>query len=302
MTFISLKTIAGSVSALTLIACGGGGGGSSTPTPTPTPVADTTAPAVAFSPTTLTVESEATGTSTLTATDAVGVTTGPTVTCTNGGSFNVSTNTFTAAAVSSDTQSVCTATAGDAAGNQGTATLTVTMTAPVPDTTAPVVTFAPATLTVQSGQTGTSTLTATDNRGVTTGPTVICTNGGSFDVSTNTFTAATVTSETQSVCTATAGDAAGNEGTAILTVTMTPAPVSTNVTVFGKLTYDRVPFPSNATTGLDYDNIVQLPIRQATVELVNAQGAVIDSTISDDAGDYSFTVESGQDVRVRVRS
>lgn len=289
-------------SALLLSACGGGGGGGSTPVTPPTPVADTTSPAVAFSPTTLSVESDATATSTLTATDAVGVTTGPTVTCTNGGSFNVGTNEFTAATVTAETVSVCTATASDAAGNEGSATLTVTMTVPVPDTTAPVVAFSPATLSVESGQTGNSTLTATDDTAVTTGPTVSCTNGGSFNVSTNVFTAATVTAETESVCTATASDDAGNEGTGTLTVTMTPAPVATNVTVSGKLTYDRVPFPEGATSGLDYDNIVQLPIRQAPVELLNAAGAVIDNTVSDDNGDYSFTVLSGTEVRVRVRS
>lgn len=289
-------------SALLLSACGGGGGGGSTPTPPPTPVADTTAPAVAFSPTTLTVESEAAGASTLTATDAVGVTTGPTVTCTNGGSFNVATNEFTSAAVTAVTESVCTATASDAAGNEGTATLTVTMTVPVPDTTAPVVEFSPATLTVESGQNGNATLTATDNRAVTTGPTVACTNGGNFNVSTNVFTAATVTTETQSVCTAMASDDAGNEGTGTLTVTMSPTPVATTVTLSGNLTYDRVPFPASATSGLDYDNIVEMPIRQAPVQLLNAAGAVIDSTVSDDNGAYSFTVLSGTEVRVRVRS
>ncbi|MEP3653711.1 MAG: hypothetical protein ABJO36_02345 [Litorimonas sp.] len=298
-TYLPTLSIA---SALLLSACGGGGGGSSsTPTPPTPPVADTTAPALAFSPSRLSVESEATGSSTLTATDAVGITVGPTVDCTNGGSFDVATNTFTAATVTADTESVCTATASDAAGNEGTATLTVTMTVPVPDTTAPVVTFNPATLSVESGQTGSSNLTATDDTAVTTGPTVSCTNGGSFNVATNVFTAATVTANTESVCTATASDAAGNEGTGTLTVTMTPAPVSMDVIVSGKLTYDRVPL-NTTTSALNYDAIVQSPIRQAPVELLNASGTVLQSTVSDDNGDYSFTVESGQDVRVRVRS
>lgn len=287
-------------SVLLLSACGGGGGGSSAPT-SPTPVVDRIAPALAFSPTRLTVESETTGNSTLTATDNVRITVGPTVNCTNGGSFNVATNIFTAAAVSADTESVCTATASDAAGNQGSATLTVTMTVPVPDTEAPVLEFSPATLTVESGQTGTSTLTATDNRAITVGPSVSCTNGGSFNVTTNVFTAAAVTENTESVCIATASDEAGNEGTGTLTVTMTPAPVTMDVTVSGKLTYDRVPF-NTATNGLDYTSITRMPIRQAPVELLNAAGTVLDSTVSDDAGNYSFTVESGQTVRVRVRS
>ena len=270
MTYLPTLSLA---SALLLSACGGGGGGGTTstpppPPPPPPPAADTTAPAVSFSSTTLSVESGDTGTSTLTATDAVGITVGPDVDCTNGGSFDVATNVFTAAAdLTENTESICTATASDAAGNQGSATLTVTMT---PDTTAPVLTFTPATLVVESGMTGSATLTVTENATAA----VSCTNGGSFDVATNVFTAATVTENTESVCTATASDAAGNEGMATLTVTMTPTPVASNVTVSGKLTYDRVPLnPVNPNaTGLDYDAIVQMPIRQAPVDLLDANG------------------------------
>ena len=282
-------------------AAGNTGTATLTVTMTPPPP-DTTAPTVSFSPATLTVESEQTGSSTLTAIDAVGVTSGPTVTCTEGGSFDVATNIFTAAIVTENTTSVCTATAGDDAGNSGTGLLTVTMTPPPPpDTEAPVLAFSPATVSVQFGRTIPSTLTATDNVGIATGPTVTCTNGGTFDVTTNRFRPADVAVETESICTATAIDAAGNEGTAILTATMRPAPPTADVTVSGKLTYDRVPFASSGN-GLDYDSIVQLPIRQAPVELLDDSGNVLDSTVSDDNGDYSFTVESGLDVRVRVRS
>lgn len=119
------------VAALTLVtvflqACGGGDGG--TISPPPPPPADTTAPSVSFNPIALTVESGQTGTSTLTATDNVGVTTGPTVECTNGGSFSGSI--FTSPNVTAMTTSICTATASDAAGNSGSATLTVTIPQP----------------------------------------------------------------------------------------------------------------------------------------------------------------------------
>jgi hypothetical protein len=230
------------------------------------------------------------------------VTSGPTVTCTNGGNFAVTTNTFTAAAVTENTTSVCTATAGDAAGNTGTATLTVTMTPPPPpDTTAPVLTFNPATLTVASGSTGTSTLTVTDEGGVSATPTASCTNGGDYNVTSGVFTPANVTANTTSVCTVTATDDGGNVGTGTLTVTMTPAPAATTVTLSGKLTYDRVPL-NTLTNGLDYNNTIELPIRQAPVELLSSTGTVLGSTVSDDNGDYSFTVEAGENVRVRVRS
>lgn len=133
MTFKSNIFISAAIGALVVSGCGGGGSSSSSSnnsgSTTPPPVADTTAPSVSFSPTSLTIESAMTGESTLTATDSVGVTSGPTVTCTNGGSFSGST--FTAPTVTLDTTSVCTATAGDAAGNDGTATLTVSITAPL---------------------------------------------------------------------------------------------------------------------------------------------------------------------------
>lgn len=220
MSFRANIYITAAISVLILSGCGGGGSsGSVTPSapPTPTPpAADTTVPSISFSPANLEVESGMSGTSTVTATDNLGVTTGPSVECTNGGSFSGST--FTAPAVSVDTTSVCTATAGDAAGNESTAILTVSIT-PI-DTEAPSVSFSPDNVTVESGMTVVSTLTTNDNVGVTTGPSIECTNGGSF--SDSTFTAPAVTTNTTSICTATAIDAAGNVGNAALTVSITP--------------------------------------------------------------------------------
>jgi len=89
------------------------------------------------------------------------------------------------------------------------------------DTTPPSVSFSPAALTVTGGQTGTSTLSVSDNAGITAGPTVSCTNGGTFSGST--FTAPNVTVNTTSICTASASDAAGNSASATLTVTIEPA-------------------------------------------------------------------------------
>lgn len=126
--YFQTKTIfLSTVCALALSACGGGGG-SDSGTTTPPPAADSTPPSVSFNPANLSLQSGMNVEATITATDNVGVTTGPTVTCTNGGSFSGST--FTAPAVTSETTSVCTATAGDAAGNSGSATLTVTITPP----------------------------------------------------------------------------------------------------------------------------------------------------------------------------
>ena len=289
-----LNTTAITLSAIVIVSCGGGSGGSSSPPPPPPPPPppDTSAPAVSFSPSALTVVSTGTGASSLTATDNVAVTSGPMVSCTNGGTFSA--GTFTAPAVTSTTTSECTATASDAAGNQGSATLTVTIN---PDTAAPVVTFSPATLTVASAQTASVSLTATDNAGVTSGPTVSCTNGGSF--SSGTFTAPTVTANTTVVCTATASDAAGNSSNATLTVTVTPPPAG--VTIDGKITYDLVPF-NTSTNGLNYNGTTQAPAPGITVEAQNSNGTVLATDTTDANGDYSFTVNPNTDLRIVAKA
>ena len=128
MGFKSKLCLYAAIGALVLSACGGSSGNSNSGSTTP-PAVDTIAPSVSFNVASLTVESGMTGVSNLTATDNVGVTTGPTVTCTNGGSFSGSI--FTAPIVTSDVMSVCTAIAGDAAGNEGTGSLNVTITAPI---------------------------------------------------------------------------------------------------------------------------------------------------------------------------
>jgi len=280
-THLSTLSIA---SALLLSACGGGGGSSSGGVGGGggTPVADTFAPSVSFNPSTLSVVSETTASSTLSASDANGIASGPTVTCTAGGDFNIGTNTFTAAAVTTNTTSVCTAVASDPTGNQGSATLTVTMTPPPPpDTSAPVITFNPPSLTVASGSTATAILTVTDAGGVSATPTASCTDGGTYDVNTGVFTPPDVTSQTTVVCTISVTDDAGNVGTSTFDAIVSPAPVAAAASLSGTLTYDRVPLNQDLIqgvffSGLNFDATVQMPIRQSIL--------------------------SGQSVRVRVRS
>jgi hypothetical protein len=67
------------------------------------------------------------------------------------------------------------------------------------------------------------------------------------------------------------------------------------------LTFERVPINA-ATDGLDYNNSFPEPIRQATVELLDSAGAVLDSTTSNDEGFYSFTVTSDTVVTVNVKA
>jgi len=170
---------------------------------------------------------------------------------------------------------------------------------PTGDRQAPSVSFSPATLTLGSEETGASTVTATDNTAVTTGPSVTCTNGGSF--TNGVFTAPRTGLNITSICTATAGDAAGNTGTGTLTVTVNQAPASGDVTLSGKMTFDIVPL-NTSTNGLNYSAITQAPARGITVEAVNASNVVIASTATDASGDYSFIFSPNTNLRIRAKA
>lgn len=87
------------------------------------------------------------------------------------------------------------------------------------------------------------------------------------------------------------------------TVTITVAAGQNLVTISGTVNYEFVePFPN--CSQLDFGNIETRPIRRATVQLIDANSnGVIDSTTSDDLGNYQFTdVAALTDVRLRVRA
>lgn len=74
-----------------------------------------------------------------------------------------------------------------------------------------------------------------------------------------------------------------------------------DVTVSGSLMFERVPLNPN-TNGLDYNNSFNQPIRGAIVQLLGANGAVLQTARADETGRYSFTVTSDTQVRVSVRA
>ncbi|MGI4779850.1 MAG: hypothetical protein ACRYGA_17330 [Janthinobacterium lividum] len=75
---------------------------------------------------------------------------------------------------------------------------------------------------------------------------------------------------------------------------------SASVAVEGVATFDFV--PSTADGRLDYSAVVAKPIRGAAIELLGADGAVLASGTTTDAGRYSLTVVSNKQVSVRVRA
>ncbi len=86
------------------------------------------------------------------------------------------------------------------------------------------------------------------------------------------------------------------------TLSCAAAAASGAVTVCGTATFVSV--PNNVTTGaLNYAAASAKPVRGATAELLNAAGATLATTVTDERGDYTFSVAGATgDVRVRVRA
>ncbi len=74
------------------------------------------------------------------------------------------------------------------------------------------------------------------------------------------------------------------------------------VSVLGKATFDRVQH-NTSSNGLDFSNPIVAPIRGAVVELLDGNGALLQSTVADANGDYRFdSVNSSSTIRVRVKA
>ena len=75
-----------------------------------------------------------------------------------------------------------------------------------------------------------------------------------------------------------------------------------HVTVSGNIQYEFVP-PNSNCKGLNYDEILIRPIRQATVEIIDdTTGDIIDTTVSNDVGEYSFKIPRHTMAFIRVRA
>lgn len=73
-------------------------------------------------------------------------------------------------------------------------------------------------------------------------------------------------------------------------------------TVSGLLQYE-IPPPAQNCNGLNFDAVELRPIRQATVQLIDANSrAVLDSTVSDETGQYVLHVAPQTSAFVRVRA
>jgi hypothetical protein len=80
-----------------------------------------------------------------------------------------------------------------------------------------------------------------------------------------------------------------------------------NVTISGRITFDRVPFKTTLGTGLNFNGIVETPARHVVVEAVqpaNVLGGenIVASTTTDAAGDYALQVPPNTTVTIRVKA
>ena len=78
-----------------------------------------------------------------------------------------------------------------------------------------------------------------------------------------------------------------------------PSVPAVDVTVSGRITYDRVPVNS-ATAGLDYTATVAEPARNVQVELVDQNGSVVASGKTNDNGRYALDVPANSTLNLRV--
>jgi len=87
----------------------------------------------------------------------------------------------------------------------------------------------------------------------------------------------------------------GDESSVDLLVSVNLAQV-----ISGQVTYDRVPI--NVNVGLDFANTRQEPVRGATVELLDVSANVLQTTVTDSNGLYTFDINSSEPLRVRVKA
>jgi len=85
---------------------------------------------------------------------------------------------------------------------------------------------------------------------------------------------------------------------AIDVVSSTPCSSGNDKVVSGVVTYDRVP---HIVTGLDYNNIIALPVQEAVVSVI-CNGQEYSTGVTDQSGAYNLIFPANQESFVRVRA
>ncbi len=83
----------------------------------------------------------------------------------------------------------------------------------------------------------------------------------------------------------------------------TPPPSGGDVTISGRISFDRPPFNTELETGLNMASPVEMPARDVVVEIIDAgSSAVLGSTTTNASGDYSVAVPANRSAFVRAKA
>jgi hypothetical protein len=77
---------------------------------------------------------------------------------------------------------------------------------------------------------------------------------------------------------------------------------SSDVTISGQVSFDRVPLAAGLGAGLDFGTVSRAPARAVVVEVLRADRSVVATTLSDADGRYSVTAPANAEVSLRVRA
>jgi hypothetical protein len=92
------------------------------------------------------------------------------------------------------------------------------------------------------------------------------------------------------------------QDTTTVSATIEVAESLSQVTVAGRLTYER-PATNFRCRGFDFSDVTLMPVRLATVRLLDASNTVLAESKTDDDGNYAFSnVPANTTVKVRVRA
>ncbi len=122
-----------------------------------------------------------------------------------------------------------------------------------------------------------------------------CGGGGGDSGSTTTTSSISTTTTTPSTFNVNSPSSISSDGAAC-------APSGGTVTISGTINYERVPFSSTLSAGLDYSNIQTLPVRGADIQALGAADCVIASGVTSTTGTYSLAVSPNTDVKIRVKA
>lgn len=82
-----------------------------------------------------------------------------------------------------------------------------------------------------------------------------------------------------------------------------PPPSGSNVTISGRITFDRIPFDTTLDDGLDPAATVEAPAREVTVQAIDDDtNSVLATDTTDDDGNYSVTVPANRRLFIRARA